>query len=293
MKHTTKRCLMHMARVRVHGLVVLSCVVLALLGQMPESSGGWLSWPPGVAWALVTEPGRRGAKTWEKRRLGSAEGRWCWLEASGRVVLLRSLGLWVLGWLSGRWELVWISGLPWLVWLWQTAGWVWPGLRRQPEWQGVNWLVWHGQRLAWVGGLGLLLGQGVRAGGEGFSQSPFAGGEASAPLVVGLGCVVGGGTERWVQVERQADGSYQGEVCGHFRLAVAGDDPFRVRLLWLFLRLLEEPGRARRGGRTQDGRAPFVSQVQVAAWFDLPQPNVSRIEGYWRAADWANLLSLP
>ena len=45
MKHTTKRCLMHMARVRIHGLVILSCLVLALLGQMPESSGGWLSWP--------------------------------------------------------------------------------------------------------------------------------------------------------------------------------------------------------------------------------------------------------
>jgi transposase-like protein len=75
-------------------------------------------------------------------------------------------------------------------------------------------------------------------------------------------------------------------------LPVAGDDPFRIRLLWLFLRLLEEPGQQRRGGRTQDGRAPFVSQVQVAEWFDLPQPNVSRIEGYWRAGDWPNLLSL-
>jgi transposase-like protein len=188
--------------------------------------------------------------------------------------------------------------MPWLVWLWQTAGWVWPGLRRQPEWQGVNWLLWQGQRLAWVGGLGLLLGQAVGERVDGFIQPPFQTGVGATPLVsrpaglvLGLGCVVGGGSERWVKVECQADGSYRAEVCGHFRLSVAGDDPFRVRLLWLFLRLLEEPGRPWRGGRTQDGRAAFVSQVQVAAWFDLPQPNVSRIEGYWRTADWANLLS--
>jgi hypothetical protein len=35
-----------------------------------------------------------------------------------------------------------------------------------------------------------------------------------------------------------------------------------------------------------------VRQVQIAEWFDMPQPNVSRLEGYWRAGDWANLLSL-
>jgi transposase-like protein len=163
----------------------------------------------------------------------------------------------------------------------------------------VNWLLWQGQRLAWVGGLGLLLGQVVGEQVGDLVQSPWQTGAGATPLVsrpaglvLGLGCVVGGGSERWVKVERQADGSYRAEVCGHFRLSVAGDDPFRVRLLWLFLRLLEEPDRQRRGGRTQDGRAPFVSQVQIAAWFDLPQPNVSRIEGYWRTADWANLLSL-
>jgi transposase-like protein len=209
--------------------------------------------------------------------------------------LLRSLALLGVWWLtSERWELGWISGLPWLVWLWQTAGWVWPGLRRQPEWQGVNWLVWQAQRLAWVGGLGLLLGQAVGEPVDDLVQTPFQRGAGATPLALGLGCVVGAGEEHWVKVERQADGSYQAELCGHFRLRVAGDDPFRVRLLWLLLRLLEEPGRQRRGGRThaERGRAPFVSQVQVAEWFDLPQPNVSRIEGYWRTADWPNLLSL-
>jgi hypothetical protein len=95
-----------------------------------------------------------------------------------------------------------------------------------------------------------------------------------------------------VRVERQADGSYRGEVCGHFSLQVSGDEPFRMRLLILFLRLLEVPGSERVIGRTRDDRAPFVRQVQIAAWFGVPQPNVSRWEGYWLAGDWPKLLSL-
>ncbi len=283
---------MHMAGVRIHGLVILSCLVLALLGQVPESSGGWLSWPPGVTWVLVAGPDRGRARTWEARRVGPAEGRWSWIEASWRNALLRSLGLGGLWWLSGRRELGWISGLPWLVWLWQTAGWVWPGLRGQPEWQGVNWLLWQGQQLAWVSGLGLLLGRAVGEQVDDFVQTPFQTGEGATSLALGLGCVICGREERWVNVERQADGNYRAELCGHFIMSMTGDDPFRIRLLWLFLRLLEEPGRRRRGSRTLDGRTPFVSQVQIAEWFDLPQPNVSRIEGYWRMADWPNLLSL-
>jgi hypothetical protein len=109
---------------------------------------------------------------------------------------------------------------------------------------------------------------------------------------VSLGCVVCGRDANWVNVERQADGSYQAELCGHFRLRMAGEDAFRTRMAWLLLRQLETMGAPRRGGRTKDGRAPLVSQVQIAAWFDLPQPVVSRIEGYWWVGDWANLLSL-
>jgi len=34
-----------------------------------------------------------------------------------------------------------------------------------------------------------------------------------------------------------------------------------------------------------------VAQDQLAAWFQLPQPDISRWEHYWLAGDWANLLS--
>ena len=45
-------------------------------------------------------------------------------------------------------------------------------------------------------------------------------------------------------------------------------------------------------GRTRDDRAPFVRQTQIAAWFEVRQPNVSRWERYWLAGNWPDLLSL-
>jgi transposase-like protein len=294
MKHTTKRCLLHMVRVRMHGLVILSCLVLALLGHMPESSDGWVTWPPATPVISQVGPGGRRRTGEATRRVdGPGEGwPWHWLWASWRIPLMRGLALRGVWLVSGQWELSWLSGLPWLVWLWQAAGWARPGLRRQPEWRGVNWLLGHGQRLAWAGGVGLLLGSAVGEPLDAFIQAPGRMGEGATPLALALGCVVCGREESWVNVERQGDGGYQAELCGHFRLRVAGDEPFRIRLLWLFLRLLDEPGPQRRGRRTLDGRTPFVAQMQIAEWFDLPQPNVSRIEGYWREGDWANLLSL-
>jgi len=62
---------------------------------------------------------------------------------------------------------------------------------------------------------------------------------------------------------------------------MASDDPIRARLLMLFLRLLEVPGQRRGSRRTRDGRTPFVRQQETAAWFALPQPDISRVEGYW------------
>jgi hypothetical protein len=162
--------------------------------------------------------------------------------------------------------------------VWQVSGRLWPGLAPQPEWRGVGWLLWQGQRLVLWSYLGLELSQVWR--------------EGSHCLGLSLGCLVCGRSEPWVEVERQTDGSYQAELCGHFRLRVAGDEPFRMRWLLLLLRLLEVDGPERQIGRTRDDRAPFVRQTQVAAWFEVPQPSVSRWERYWLAGDWANLLSL-
>ena len=199
---------------------------------------------------------------------------WGCLMRTGRVPLLRSLLLLGLWWGSGRAGPGWMVGLPWLLWLWQISGRVWPGLAPQPEWRGVGWLLWQG---LWSY-LGLGLSQVWR--------------EASHCLGLSLGGIVCGRNEAWVEVERQADGSDQAELCDHFRLRVAGDEPFRMRLLLLFLRLLEVSGPERQIGRTRGDRALLVRHMQVAAWFEGPQPSVSRWERYWLAGDWANLLNL-
>ncbi len=278
MKYSIKAYVRHNLPARLVLLVLLSWVGLTGLGQGPESGWGWLSCPPQRV-VVLSVGGRKRAKGPRQSGQGKTGGHgWdCYLRRWW-VPLLRSLlllGLW-LG--SGRAGPGWLVGLPWLVWLWQVSGRVWPGLGHQPEWRGLGWLLWQGQRLGLWSYLGLGLSQVWR--------------EGSHDLGLSLGCIMGGRSEPWVEVERQADGSYQAELCGHFRLRVTGDEPFRMRLLLLFLRLLEVEGPERQLGRTRDDRAPFVRQMQLAAWFEVPQPSVSRWERYWLAGDWANLLSL-
>jgi transposase-like protein len=150
----------------------------------------------------------------------------------------------------------------------------------------VNWLLWQGQRLVVWSYVGLGLSQawrGVAGLVEGVSLPPGG---------LWLGCLVCGRSEPWVEVTRPVDGSYRVELCGHFRLRVAGDEPFRMRVLILFLRLLEVDEPERQIGRTRDDRTPFVRQLQLAAWFGVPQPSISRWERYWQAGNWADLLSL-
>jgi len=65
-------------------------------------------------------------------------------------------------------------------------------------------------------------------------------------------------------------GCYRAELSGHFTLAVADDDPFRLRLLILFLRLLEDPDERRGSRRTRTGRTPFVRQQYLGQVGDGP-----------------------
>lgn len=114
---------------------------------------------------------------------------------------------------------------------------------------------------------------------------------SSPPLLLGLGCQHCGREEPWVEVRRDDDGGYHATLCGHFTIRVPGDHPFRVRMLMLFVRLLDVPDQPRGSRRTRDGRTPFVRQVQAAEWFGVPHPNISRVEGYWHRGDWPELFS--
>jgi len=281
MNYSTKQQIKQLLGVRLTLVVVVSCVGLALLGQVPESRGGWLACPPTVVSLSQVSGQKKRARPAQRRNGGS---RWGWLRQSWRVPAGRSLLIGLLWLESGQPGPVWLVGLPWLIWLGQGSGWLWPGLGRQPEWRLVNWLGWQGQRLVVVGYLGLMV--------EGWLRGESWGTPLAGPWGLSLGCMVCGRNEPWVEVKRQADGSYEGELCGHFKLRVSGDEPFRMRLLILFLRLLEVEGPERIIGRTRDDRAPFVRQTQIAEWFEVRQPNVSRWERYWLAGNWPDLLSL-
>jgi hypothetical protein len=259
MKHTTKRSFTQLQG--WHILVVLSLLVLTLLGQMPDSQAGWLAsppQPPRVPTVSVCRKRQRPTLSLHTR----LRSLWQYLTRSWVQPVLRSLFLAVLWFLSGCRGPVVIIGWPWLLWLWQAAAGGWPELGHQPLWCAGRWLLWQGQRLLLVGYVGLALYQLRPVTGE-----EIASGKPASGLLLGLGCQQCGKEEPWVEVTCRDDGSYQATLCGHFTLQVGGDDPYRARLLMLFLRLLEVPGQHRGSRRTRDGRTPFVRQMQVAEWF--------------------------
>jgi len=277
-QHTTK-CLLTQA---CQALALLSLLTLGLLGRPIESQVGWVACPPILPYlpAMATRRSARSTSCPAGVRLRRA---WRYGLRSWPQPCVRSLVLAIL-WALGReqWP-VWIIGWPWLLWVWQGMAVFWPELGRQPLWRAGQQVLWQGQRVAMVVALGLAFRQVRQTGGD--VHGP------STPLLFGLGCQYCGREEPWVEVQRDEDGSYQATLCGHFTIRVPGDHPFRVRMLMLFLRLLDAPGPARRSRRTRDGRTPFVRQVQAAAWFGLPHPDISRVESYWYRGAWPELFS--
>jgi transposase-like protein len=197
------------------------------------------------------------------------------------VAVARSEGLMVLVSLTEHPEWEWVCLLPWVTWLWKGLGVVWPGLGRQPLYGVLGRVGEEASRVALVGLILLWLGQQLSALGEWVGHGVAVGG-------VGLG-VVGG--ERGVEVEQDEAGVYHVRLRGEFELHVNGEVAFYKRMLVIFLGQLEVPGESRASRRTRDGRTPYVRQEQLAAWFGVPQPNISRWLSYWLAQDWRRMLS--
>lgn len=281
MAHTqdTTKCLLTQT---CQALALLSLLTLGLLGRPVESQAGWVACPPILPYLPATAT-RRSTRSTSCPAGVRLRRVWRYGLGSWPQPCVRSLVLAIL-WTPGgeKWP-VWLIGWPWLLWMWQVVAVFWPELGRQPLWRAGQQVLWQGQRVAMVVALGVALKQVRQAGGE--AHGP------STPLLFGLGCQYCGREEPWVEVQRDEDGSYQATLCGHFTIRVPGDHPFRVRMLMLFLRLLDSPGSSRRSRRTRDGRTPFVRQVQVGKWFGLPHPDVSRVEGYWYRGAWPELFS--
>jgi hypothetical protein len=94
-----------------------------------------------------------------------------------------------------------------------------------------------------------------------------------------------------VEVAEDESGVYHVRLSRTFELHVEGTVEFYKRMLVIFLGLLEVPEESRGSRRTRDGRTPFVRQQQMAAWFGVPQPHISRRFKYWLERDWRRMLS--
>ena len=267
-------------------LVLLSFLTLALLGQVPTSQAGWIAYPPrvpGVAWGPVRN--RR-----ERPPLGLAAR----LRAGGQYLvrtwpqpLLRSLLVALLWWGSGCPISPGLLVIPLGTWLGQAVLVGWPQLGGP----ALPWLLRQALP-ALLGALGgLCLGRWLAAGLPAGAPCREPGMAGPFPLFCGS-CALGTSEAPQVDVQHGADGSCEATLCGRFTLRIAGDDPFRTRLLLLFLRQLETSAHTHIGRPTRTGHAPLVRQTQLAAWFGCTQPEISRWEEYWRQGDWANLLSL-
>ena len=165
MNYSTRQKLKQFLVVRLQLLVVLSCAGLALVGQVPESSEGWLACPPMVVSLRQAEEGGKRTKEAGPRKSWGCAG--VWLGRGWRVPAGRSLLLGLLWLASDQVGWVWLIGLPWLVWWWEQSRWMWPELSWQPEWRLLGWLLWQGQRLVVIGYLGLMVESWLREGSLG------------------------------------------------------------------------------------------------------------------------------
>ncbi|MGC9523737.1 MAG: IS66 family transposase [Anaerolineae bacterium] len=157
---------------------------------------------------------------------------------------------------------------------------MWSRLGQQPLYAGMGrvWELVSGAALVGLGAAGL----GEQLGG--------LWGSGMGVLPAGM-CLQGWTGEPYVEVEQDAGGGYQVAMGGVFVIQVDGNVEFCKRILAIMLGLLEVPGETRPSRRTRDGRTPFVRQEQLAAWFGVPHPVISRWFKYWLERDWRRLLS--
>lgn len=293
MQYNTHLSLLAIVVWRLQVLVAVSWLGLALVGQLPDSIGGWVSCPPAVY--RVDADGRRRHRRGQggKEPQGPGGWGWCYLCRTWRLPLWRSVALGAAWVARGQADCPWLIALPWVVWLSRVLA-VWlPWLSWQPEWR--LWQRLGGFAECWL--LRVYLGLAVSGRLWGLAEW----GARGEPWEAWSSGGSGGWSWNWscflctasmVRVSHDESGrGYRAEISGNFTLEVAEDGPFRLRLLILFLRLLVVPDEVRGSRRTRDGRTPFVRQQALAEALGIPQPDISRWERYWLAGDWRRLLS--
>jgi len=213
------------------------------------------------------------------------------------VAVVRSEALLGLVSLIGKEEWGWVSLLPWGVWVWRGVGVIHPGLGRQPLYGGMG-RIWEEAYRVTIVVLGVMW---IEEQASQVIQGLEIGGDVRWPRGMMLGSVVrqpgveigteGVWSEPKIEVWRDEDGKYRVRLRGTFELSIDGEDTFCKRMGIIWLGQLEVPGETRGSRRTRDGRTPFVRQDQMADWFGVPQPHISRWHKYWLERDWRGMLS--
>ena len=276
-------------------LVVVSVLLTALVGQVPESSLGWVSYPLQMVDLGGASRARRSKWRANERGLNLTAGqewvRRTWVRALARSELLAALSLVRVGMdaVSSR-ALDWAWLLPWAEWTLEGVSVVWPRLGRQPEMRVLRWAV---AKLRWAS---LVMGSlQVMAHWWALNEELWSGPRVLSGVgFLGEQIVWQGESEReepsipWVAVQRVPDG-WQVWFGNQFYLPVREGDVFVLRQTILLLRRLEG-ARPRCGGRaTRDGRRPLIAQQALARVFEVTQHENSRWEHYEQEQDLANL----
>jgi DNA-directed RNA polymerase subunit RPC12/RpoP len=278
--------------------VVVSVLLTALVGQVPESSLGWVSYPPQVVDVRGTSRAR--PRKWRANEGGmnlTAGQEWVqrtWVRALARSGLLAALSAARIGLEAGRASVLdWSWLLPWAEWVLGRVSVVWPWLGRQPEMRVLRWAVAKLRRASLlIAGLHVLTHRLVLNGGDKSGPQVLAGiGFLREEIVWQTESEEDAEPSCWIAVKRVPDG-WQVWFGKQFYLPVQQEDVFQLRQGILLLRRLER-AEPRRGGRaTRDGRRPLIAQQALARVFGVNQPEISRWERYEQEQDWANLLSL-
>ena len=147
---STELPVVQLARVRLYALVVLSILVLALMGGIPNGEADWIICPPQVVVGAASRRCRLRGHLGRDRVSGGGD-RWLHPLHAWHIPLMRSLLLWASWHLRGQVGPPWVKMVPWVLWLWQSGGELWPWLRRQPGAYGLP-LHWPQCHLASGGG---------------------------------------------------------------------------------------------------------------------------------------------
>jgi hypothetical protein len=283
---------------------MLSLVLAALTGQPMQISAGLIILPTQVYELPVPMMGRKNKRK-NRRQPSNTEGK-IYLGMSAKRgmvhmyhtkkhVLERSGFFCVLWEVGGHIFSGWILILPCVKWMADGICVAWPWLGQQPE---VRFIRWATSWLHW-GCLMMLIGN---IGRGWLSRNIFNRIDLfSSMLVFPLMTIKSEeatcdkkteGTDPCLIKVAGLDGGYHVQLKGTFNLTIKKDDQFWLRLIILFLRQLEGISKREGSRATRDGRRPLFTQQQMAGWFKISQPEISRWEKWWLGRDWANLLSL-